>query len=54
MATATKKENAFSLEEKVTVIRQTEYGKKKGDVCREFGLVKFHDPNDLKKQGQNY
>jgi transposase-like protein len=33
------KRKALSVEEKVKVIREIENGKKKADVCREFGLV---------------
>jgi hypothetical protein len=29
----------LSVEDKVNVIKQTESGKKKADVCQEFGLV---------------
>jgi hypothetical protein len=39
MATATKKMNALSLKEKVKVMQQIEYGKKKAEACREFCLV---------------
>jgi hypothetical protein len=40
MATITKRK-VLSVGEKVKVIRETENGKKKADVCREFGLVNF-------------
>jgi transposase-like protein len=39
MATVTNKRKVLSVEEKVKVIRKIESGKKKADVCREFGLV---------------
>jgi transposase-like protein len=32
------KRKALSVEEKVKVIREIENGKKKADVCREFGV----------------
>jgi transposase-like protein len=38
MATVTNKRKVLSVEEKVKVIREIESGKKKADVCREFGL----------------
>jgi hypothetical protein len=39
MATVTNKRKVLSVEEKVKVITEIESGKKKADVCREFGLV---------------
>jgi len=39
MATVTNKGKVLSIEGNVEVIRQIEYGKKKADVCQEFGLV---------------
>jgi len=39
MATVMNKRKILSVEGNVKVIRQVEYGKKKADVCQEFGLV---------------
>jgi hypothetical protein len=39
MVTVTNKRKALGVEGKVSVIRQIENGRKKDDVCREFGLA---------------
>jgi transposase-like protein len=39
MFTVTNKRKVLSVEEKVKVIKEIESGKKKADVCQEFGLV---------------
>jgi transposase-like protein len=39
MATAMNKRKNLSVKVKVKVIRQIENGKKKSDVCQEFGLI---------------
>jgi transposase-like protein len=39
MATVTFKRKVLSVEEKVKVTREIKSGKKKVDLCREFGLV---------------
>jgi len=39
MATVTNKRKVLSVEGKVKVIRKTENGKKKADVCRALGPV---------------
>jgi transposase-like protein len=39
MATITNKRKVLSDREKFKVIREIANGKKKADVCREFGLV---------------
>jgi transposase-like protein len=39
MATVTNKRKVLSIEGKVKVLQQIENGKKKADVCREFGLI---------------
>jgi transposase-like protein len=39
MVTIMNKRKALSVEEKGKVIREIENGKKKADVCQEFGLV---------------
>jgi CENP-B N-terminal DNA-binding domain. len=39
MPTVTNRRKVLSIKEKVTVIQQTENGKKKADVCQEFGHI---------------
>ena len=39
MATVTNNWKALGVERKVSVIRQIENGRKKDDMCREFGLA---------------
>jgi transposase-like protein len=39
MVTIMNKRKVLSVEEKFKVIREIENGKKKADVCREFGLI---------------
>jgi hypothetical protein len=39
MAEVAKKRKMLSVEDKFNVIKQIESGKKKADVCREFGVV---------------
>jgi transposase-like protein len=39
MSEVAKKRKVISVENKGNVIKQIESGKKKADVCREFGLV---------------
>jgi len=39
MATVTNKRKVLSVEGKVKVTQQIEYGKKKADACQEFGLI---------------
>jgi hypothetical protein len=51
MALVRIKRKILSAEGTVKVIRQIENGKKKDDVCQEFGLI--NDPNDLKITKQN-
>jgi hypothetical protein len=41
MTTADEQMKDLSVEGKVKMNRQIENGKKKADVCREFGLVNF-------------
>jgi len=43
------KRKVLSIKEQVNVIKQTQNGKKKADVCQEFGLINS-DPKDLEKQ----
>jgi hypothetical protein len=45
MASVRTKRKVLSVEGKVQVIWHIENGKKKDDVCQEFGLI--NDPNDL-------
>jgi hypothetical protein len=40
MVTLARKRKFLSIGEAVKVIREIESGKRKADVCREFGLVK--------------
>jgi hypothetical protein len=53
MATVTDKGKCLSVEGKVKVIRQIENGEKMMSVLGIWSR-KFYDPNDLKKQNQNY
>jgi transposase-like protein len=53
MATAMNKRKVLSVEEKVTGIRETENGKKKSCVCREFGPVSS-TIRTIWKNDQNY
>jgi len=41
MATVTKKRKVLSIKGKVKVIRQKEKGKKKVNMCLEFGLLNY-------------
>ena len=47
MATVTNKSKNLNVEEKIKALREIEYGKKKGHVCLEFGVVKLSEPNEV-------
>jgi hypothetical protein len=47
MATVTKKSKDLNVEEKIKALREIEYGKKKGHVCLEFGVVQLSEPNEV-------
>jgi transposase-like protein len=48
MATVTDKRMVLSTEGKDKIIRETENGKKKANICREFGLVNSTAPTTWK------
>jgi transposase-like protein len=54
MATVTNKRKVLSVEEKIKVIQEIENGKKKADVCWEFGIISSVIQTIWKKQNQSY